>query len=104
MCSRRAVTADGFSPQLTLPVRSSAAQARITRDLARKNVDDRQQKYEIGGIAPFELLDAQNRLASVEGALVAAHAAYQKSAIAYKRATWTLLEGLGAIVETPAVR
>jgi len=138
----------GFSLQLTLPVRSSAAEAgladalvnkardqyqqrqleqqivqdvksaanqlemgqaqieaaRTARDLAQKNVDAQQQKYEIGGITAFELLDAQNRLASVEGSLIAAHASYQKAVISYKRATWTLLDGLGVIVETPNVR
>ncbi len=45
--------------------------AKIARDLAQKNVDAQQQRYEIGGITPFELLDAQNRLATVEGVLVA---------------------------------
>jgi outer membrane protein TolC len=138
----------GFSLQMTLPVRSSRAQAsladalvnraehqylrrqteqqviqevkaalnqldmakaqieaaQIARDLAQQNVDAQQQKYEIGGITAFELLDAQSRLASVENALVAAYSGYQKSLIAYQRATWTLLDGLGIIVETPKVR
>ncbi|HVX67288.1 MAG TPA: TolC family protein, partial [Bryobacteraceae bacterium] len=78
--------------------------AKTAQDLARKNVDAQQQRYEIGGITPFELLDAQNRLASVEGVLVAAYANYQKALIAYKRATWTLLDGVGVIVEAPQVR
>ena len=78
--------------------------ARIARDLAQKNVEAQQQRYEIGGITPFELLDAQTRLASVEGSLVSAYANYQKSLVAYKRATWTLLDGLGVIVETPKVK
>lgn len=135
----------GFSLQMSLPVRSSQAQAnladslvnrardqyqrrsleqqiiqevkrsvnelemanaqieaaRTARDLSQKNVEAQQQKYEIGGITAFELLDAQNRLASVEGMLVAAYANYQKSLIAYKRATWTLLDGMGVIIETP---
>lgn len=138
----------GFSLQMTLPVRSSQAQAnladalvsrtrdryqrrqteqqiiqevkealnqldmarsqidasKIARDLARQNLDAQQQKYEIGGITAFELLDAQSRLASVESTLVAAYAAYQKSAIAYRRATWTLLDGFGIVVETPKMR
>ena len=78
--------------------------ARIARDLAQKNVEAQQQRYEIGGITPFELLDAQTRLASVEGSLVSAYASYQKSLVAYKRATWTLLDGLGVIVEMPKVK
>jgi outer membrane protein TolC len=138
----------GFSLQMTLPVRSSRAQAgladalvsraqhqyqrrqveqqiiqevklalnqldmakaqieaaKTARDLARKNVDAQQQKYEIGGITAFELLDAQSRLASVENALVAAYSGYQRSLIAYQRAVWTLLDGFGIIVERPKVR
>ncbi len=138
----------GFSLQMTLPVRSSRAEAsladalvsraqhryqrrqveqqiiqevklalnqldmakaqidaaKIARDLAQKNVDAQQQKYEIGGITAFELLDAQSRLASVENALVAAYSGYQRSLIAYQRAVWTLLDGFGIIVETPKVR
>jgi outer membrane protein len=72
--------------------------ARTARDLAAKNVDAQQQRYEIGGITPFELLDAQNRLASIEGSLVSAYTNYQKALIAYKRATWTLLDGFASLV------
>jgi len=135
----------GFSLQMTVPVRSSQAEAGLAdslvnkardqyqrrsleqqiiqevkrsvneldmanaqieaakdaRDLAQKNVEAQQQKYEVGGITAFELLDAQNRLASVEGVLVAAYANYQKSLISYRRATWTLLDGMGVIIEAP---
>ena len=77
---------------------------KTARDLAPNNVDAQQQKYEIGGITAFELLDAQSRLASVENALAAAYSGYQKSLIAYQRAVWTLLDGFGIIVETPKVR
>ncbi len=138
----------GFSLQMTVPVRSSQAQANLAdalvsriqdqyrrrqleqqiiqgvklalnqldmsraqidaaqtaRDLAQKNVEAQQQKYEIGGITAFELLDAQSRLASVENSLVAAYAGYQRSLVAYQRATWTLLDGYGIIVETPKVK
>lgn len=138
----------GFSIQMTLPVRSSTAQAsladalvnrsrdqyqqrqleqqiiqevksalnqldtgsqqieaaKVARDLAQKNVEAQQQKYEIGGITAFELLDAQNRLANVEAALVAAYNGYQKSLIAYQRANWTLLDGMGVLVEVPQVK
>ena len=137
----------GFSLQMTIPVRSSRAQANLAdalvgrahdryqrrqteqqiiqevkaalnqldmahaqidaaktaRDLAHQNVDAQQQKYEIGGITAFELLDAQSRLAGIEGTLVASYANYQKALVAYRRATWTLLDGFGIIVETPRV-
>ncbi len=135
----------GFSLQMTIPVRSSQAEAnlaeamvsrnrnlyarrqleqqiiqevkrsitelemaraqidtaKVARDLARSNVDAQQQRYEIGGITPFELLDAQNRLATVEGSLVTSYTNFQRALISYKRATWTLLDGLGVIVEAP---
>jgi len=60
------------------------------RDLARKNVAAEQQKYELGTITAFELLDAQTRLTQVENAVVTANIGYQKAVISYQRATWTL--------------
>jgi hypothetical protein len=49
-------------------------------------------------------LDAQSRLATVESSLLQAYVGYQKTLISYQRAVWTLLDGLGIIVETPPVR
>jgi outer membrane protein TolC len=73
------------------------------RDLARKNVDAEQQKYELGTIQAFELLDSQTQLAAAESALLTAHVVYQQAYVAYQRATWTLLDGLGMVLETPKV-
>ena len=73
------------------------------RDLARKNVDAEQQKYELGTIQAFELLDSQTQLATSESALLNAHVGYQQAYINYQRATWTLLDGLGMVLETPKV-
>jgi outer membrane protein TolC len=75
-----------------------------TRDLARKNVEAEQQKYELGTITAFEVLDSQTRLATSETALVSAYVTYQEAYINYQRATWSLLDGLGMVVETPKVR
>lgn len=75
----------------------------IARDLARKNVDAEQQKYELGTITAFELLDSQTQLATSESALLSAHVGYQQAYVAYQRATWTLLDGLGMVLETPKV-
>ena len=138
----------GFAIQMTLPVRSSAAEAnladalvgkardqyqqrqleqqiiqdvksaanqlemgaaqidaaKIARDLAQKNVEAEQQKYELGSITAFEVLDAQARRATVEGSLLQAYTGYQKAVVSYQRAVWTLLDGMGIIVETPKVR
>src|SRR6266849_1627799 len=138
----------GFAVNMTLPVRSSAAQAgladalvsrardnyqqrqfeqqviqdvkvatnqidmstaqieaaKVARELAQKNVEAEQQKYELGGVTAFEVLDAQSRLASVEGSLLQAYVDYQKAVVSYERAVWTLLDGMGIIVETPKVK
>jgi outer membrane protein TolC len=75
-----------------------------TRDLARKNVEAEQQKYQLGTITAFEVLDSQTRLASAETALLNAYVTYQKAYINYQRATWSLLDGLGMVVETPKMR
>lgn len=75
-----------------------------TRDLARKNVEAEQQKYELGTITAFEVLDSQTRLASSESALLNAYVTYQEAYINYQRATWSLLDGLGMVVETPKIR
>jgi len=138
----------GFAVNITLPVRSSAAQAgladalvnhardqyqerqfeqqviqdvkistnqiamslsqieaaKIARDLVQKNVEAEQQKYELGGVTAFEVLDAQARLATVEGSLLEAYTGYQKALISYERAVWTLLDGMGIIVQVPKVK
>lgn len=43
-------------------------------------------------------------LASSESALLTAYVTYQQEYIDYRRATCTLLDGLGMVVETPRVR
>src|SRR5579871_397495 len=90
----------------TNEIENSAAQieaAKTARDLARKNVEAEQQKYELGGVTAFEVLDAQSRLATVESSLLQAYVGYQKTRIAYERAVWTLLDGMGIVVEVPKV-
>lgn len=83
---------------------ASIGAATETRDLARKNVEAEQQKYQLGTITAFEVLDSQTRLASAETALLNAYVTYQEAYINYQRATWSLLDGLGMVVETPKVR
>jgi outer membrane protein TolC len=58
------------------------------RDLARKNEQAEQQKYELGAITAFEMLDSQTQLASSESALLNAYIGYQQAWISYERATW----------------
>jgi outer membrane protein len=74
------------------------------RDLAKLNVEAEQQKYELGTITAFEVLDSQTRLSSSESALLNAHVGYQQAWISYQRATWTLLDGLGMVLEVPKVK
>jgi outer membrane protein len=77
--------------------REAVNAAKVARDLARKNVDAEQQKYEVGTITAFELLDAQSRLSQGESTLLNANVGYQKALVSYQRATWTLpyqIEGL----------
>lgn len=78
--------------------------ATIARDLAGKNVDAEQQKYELGTITAFELLDSQTQLATAESALLNAYVGYQQARVSYQRATWTLLNGLGMVLEIPKVK
>jgi outer membrane protein len=74
------------------------------RDLAQKNVEAEQQKYELGSITAFEVLDSQTRLSSAESALLNAYVGYQEAYINYQRATAVLLDGLGMVIETPKVK
>ena len=50
-----------------------------------------QQKYELGTITAFEMLDSQTRLSSAESVLLNAFVGYQQAYISYQRATWTVL-------------
>jgi outer membrane protein TolC len=84
--------------------RNSIEASRRTRDLALKNVEAEQQRYELGGSTAFEVLDSQNRLANAENALLNAFVGYQEAYISYQRSTWTLLDGLGMVLETPKVK
>jgi outer membrane protein TolC len=78
--------------------------ATTARDLAKKNVDAEQQKYDLGTITAFEVLDSQSRLASAESALLNANVTYQEAYISYERATWKLLDGMGMVLQTPKVK
>lgn len=78
--------------------------AKQARDLAQKNVEAEQQKYELGSITAFEVLDSQTRLATAESALLNAYVGYQEAYVNYQRATAVLLDGLGMVLETPKPR
>ena len=89
----------------SIELADASIQAAIrARDLAQQNVLAEQQKYQLGSITSFELLDSQSRLASTESALLSAYVGFQEAYIGYERATWTLLDGMGMILERPHVR
>ena len=71
------------------------------RDIAKLNVDAEQKKYELGSNTAFEVLDSQNRLASAESFLLTAYVGYQQAYVSYQRATWTLFDSLGIVLEMP---
>ncbi|MGH9415798.1 MAG: TolC family protein [Terriglobales bacterium] len=72
--------------------------ATTARDLAQKNVDAEQQKYTLGSITVFELLQAQVQLSGAQSTLLSSYTNYQEAEIAYERATWTLLQKLNLTV------
>ncbi len=87
---------------ITLEVRNSVNQiegaklsiqaAQASLDLAKKNLEAEQRKYELGAETIFFVLDAQNQLAQAEQSLVQAEIDYQRALTALDRATGDLLE------------
>jgi outer membrane protein len=75
--------------------RASIEAASNARDLSAKNVEAEQQKYELGGTTVFELLQAQNQLATVENSLLNAYIGYQTAYVNYQRSTWILFDEFG---------
>jgi hypothetical protein len=43
-------------------------------------------------------------LANSQSALLTTYVAYQQAYVSYQRATWTLLDGMGMVLETPKVK
>jgi outer membrane protein TolC len=68
------------------------AASRIARDLAQKNLEAEQRKYELGAQTIFFVLDAQTQLAQAEQNLLQSQVSYQRALTALDRATGTLLE------------
>jgi outer membrane protein len=69
----------------------SMAAAQTARDLAEKNVEAQQRKYELGSVVIFFVLQAQTQLAQAEQSLVQAQVNYQLAAIDVQHATGALL-------------
>ena len=82
---------------------ASVEAAKLSRDLAQQNVDAEQQKYQLGTVTAFELLNAQSQLALTESSVVNAYVNFQKAIISYRRAVWTILDDYGIVVDSPKV-
>lgn len=70
----------------------SMAASRIALDLARKNLEAEQRKYELGAQTIFFVLDAQQQLTQAERDLLSAQVGYQRATTAVHRATGSLLD------------
>lgn len=70
----------------------SIAAAKIARDLAQKNVEAEQRKFELGSETIFFVLEAQTELAQAESSLVQAEVNYQRAVIQVEHATGELLD------------
>jgi outer membrane protein len=82
---------------------ASVEAARTSQDFAMQNVDAEQQKYTLGTVTAFELLTAQTQLATAQSSVLNAYVNYQKAVVAYRQATWTILDDFGVVVDTPKV-
>ena len=70
----------------------SMAASKIARDLAQKNLEAEQRKYELGVETIFFVLDAQTQLSGAEQDLLRAYVSYQLSVTAVERGIGTLLD------------
>ncbi len=70
----------------------SMAASKIALDVARKNLEAEQRKYELGAQTIFFVLDAQTQLSQAEQELLRAQIGYQRAVTAVDRATGSLLD------------
>ncbi len=69
----------------------SVAAGQIALDLAQKNLQAEQRKYELGAQTIFFVLDAQTQLSSAQQSLVQAQISYQRALASLDRVTGELL-------------
>ena len=70
----------------------SIAAAKVNRELAQKNLEAEQRKYELGVDTIFFVLDAQNQRSQAEQSLVSAEIGYQRALANVDHATGELLD------------
>jgi outer membrane protein TolC len=88
-----------FSTATFTPGKANIAGAIAARDLAKKNEEAEQRKYDLGASTIFFVLDAQQRASDAETQLLAARIAYRKEVIALQRTTAGLLPGHNVVID-----
>ena len=79
--------------------KASVKLAAVARDLAQKQLDAEQKKYDLGTSVIFFVLDAQTRLVNAEAQLVNTTIQYRRNQITLLRVTGDLLEDRGIQVQ-----
>jgi outer membrane protein TolC len=79
--------------------KASVKLAAVARDLAQKQLDAEQKKYDLGTSVIFFVLDAQTRLVNAEAQLVNTTIQYRRNIINLLRVTGDLLEDRGIQVQ-----
>jgi len=79
--------------------KASVKLAAVARDLAQKQLDAEQKKYDLGTSVIFFVLDAQTRLVNAEAQLVNTMIQYRRNLINLLRVTGDLLEDRGIQVQ-----
>lgn len=82
--------------------KANIAGSTAARDLARKNLEAEQRKYDLGASTIFFVLDAQQRLSDAETQLLGADIAYRKAVLALQRATASLLPEYQIVLDDAA--
>ncbi len=76
--------------------------AQLASELTRRNLEAEQKRYENGLSSSFTLLRIQEDLAGARQREVVAVTNHRRQLIAFQRATGTLLDELGVMIEEPA--
>ena len=79
--------------------REQVKQSVIAQDLAQKQLDAEQKKYDLGTTQMYFVLDAQIRKANADSSLSNAYITYHRNELALQRVTGELLERRGIVVE-----
>ena len=79
--------------------KASVKLAAVARDLAQKQLDAEQKKYDLGTSVIFFVLDAQTRLVNAEAQLVNTTIQYRRNQITMLRVTGELLEDRGIQIQ-----